>query len=154
MQCTGNSGCFSQGKRAAKSWHGGTEKMSLTLPHQGIEPTRVFWFEFRLSNHRAVSPFTTYHKGEEEEVHTTRRVWAIHALTAIKSIFLGITEHWDKCTYWPHVWTGCALCSWGDSRLHSPWPYTPCRFKNCAARCSWNSLSVVSEGKSRVPTDF
>ena len=34
------------------SWLGGTEKLSLTLPHQRIEP-RVFGFDFRLSNHWA-----------------------------------------------------------------------------------------------------
>ena len=39
-----------------KSWLGGTGKLSLTLPHKGIEP-RVFGFEFWRSNHcRATSP--------------------------------------------------------------------------------------------------
>ena len=84
MQCTGNSGCFPRGKASSqmdmgsltcaqmwvryvhaeggqaqtslrKSWLGGTEKLFLTLPHQGIEP-RFFGFEFRLSNHWATSP--------------------------------------------------------------------------------------------------
>ena len=38
-----------------KSWLGGTEKLPLTLPRQGIEP-RVFRFEFRLSDQGASSP--------------------------------------------------------------------------------------------------
>ena len=33
----------------------GTEKLPVTLHHQGIEP-RVFGFELRLSNHWATSP--------------------------------------------------------------------------------------------------
>ena len=38
-----------------ESWLGGTEKLSLTLPHQGIDP-RAFGLQFRRSNHWATSP--------------------------------------------------------------------------------------------------
>ena len=38
-----------------KSWLGGTDKLFLTLPRQGIEP-RVFGVKSRLSNHWATSP--------------------------------------------------------------------------------------------------
>ena len=40
--------------RLHKSWLGGTEKLCLTLPRQGIEPSG-FGFEFRRTNHWATS---------------------------------------------------------------------------------------------------
>ena len=48
----------------ARADSSGQKKLSLTLPHQGIEP-RVFRFEFQLSNHWATSPVSCLYQVTE-----------------------------------------------------------------------------------------